>query len=395
MSDFETVERDLAKAEIPLFPPRLAQVICTLLPDHPGLVALGSRAFAEALTAIFFASLQTEEGEHHPIRVALTGGAPGTGQPETSMPGWRYLRFRRSCACTARHLLRLSRAARSERLFITISGSSTGLAITGLAREGFGEDESTEIKIHAPEPGCLDVWISGRRVLEYVRGHIQTPPEDVLLSTGRVRDKLLAFASQARAPASYIESIASIIRHLADQPHGGILVLSADDEPSIPEEASFALESDAHLWDVLHELSIEPETQSTAPGRASELLHREAMRAEIERSISEIGRMTALDGGTILDRRLGVRGFGIVLPVRSDVAVVEVMDAAATVRRPFALDQYGARHRAAASYAATHAGSLVFVASATGDIGCMLRDDDSEVVLMWRFRSGDLSLSGP
>jgi hypothetical protein len=291
--------------------------------------------------------------------------------------------------------LRLARAARSERLFITISGSSTGLAITGLAREGFGEDESTLIKVHAPEPGCLDVWISGRRVLEYVRGHTQTPPEDVLLSTGRVRDKLLAFASQARAPASYIESIASIIRHLADHPHGGIWVLSADDEPSIPEEASFVLESDAHLWDVLHELSIEPETQSTGPARASELLRREAMRAEIERSISEIGRMTALDGGTILDRRLGVRGFGIVLPVRSDVAVVEVMDAAATVRRPFALDQYGARHRAAASYAATHAGSLVFIASATGDIGCMLRDDDSEVVLMWRFRSGDLSLPGP
>jgi hypothetical protein len=395
MSEFGPAGRKLPKSEGPLFPPRLAQVVWALVPENPVLAALGYDAFAATLTAIFFASLQTEEGEHYPIRVALTGGRPSREAVETSTPGWRHVRFRRPCPCSTRHLLRLSRAARSERLFITIARAGGGLAITGLAREGLGEDDGTLIKVHAPEPGCLDIWVSGRRVLEYARGHIQTPPEDVLLSSGRVRDKLLAFATQASSPAGYIESIASIIRHLADHPHGGILVLSAEDEPWIPEEASFAPESDTHLWDVLHELSIDPETQRTAPGRASEALRREAMRAEIERSVGEIGHMTALDGGTILDRRLGVRGFGIVLPVRSDVTVVEVMDAAATVRAPFALDQYGARHRAAASYAATHAGSLVFIASASGDLGCMLRDEETETVLMWRFRSGDLSSPGP
>jgi hypothetical protein len=395
MSDSLSAVLNISKSEGPLFPPRLAQVVCALLGEHPVLTALGSSAFSDALTVIFFASLQTEESEHYPIRVVLTGSAVGMGEGEAAIAGWRYLRFRTSCPCSTRHLLRLARAARSERLFITIAGGAGGLVITGLAREGFGEDEGALIKVHASEPGCLDIWVSGRRVLEYIRGHIQTPPEDVLLSGGRVRDKLLAFAAKASAPAGYFESIASIIRHLADHPHGGVLVLSSEREPEIPETASFALESDAHLWDILHELDVDLAQQSKPQATVSEVLRAEAMRAEIERTISEIGHMTALDGATILDLNLGVRGFGIVLPVRSDVAVVEVMDAAGRVRRPFPLDQYGARHRAAASCAATHAGSLVFIASASGDIGCMLRDEHAELVLMWRFRSGDLVSSGP
>jgi hypothetical protein len=88
-------------------------------------------------------------------------------------------------------------------------------------------------------------------------------------------------------------------------------------------------------------------------------------------------------------------GFGIVLPVRSDISVSEVVDAAGRARRPFALQQYGARHRAAASYAASHPGNLVFFASVSGDIGCMLNDETAGTVLLWRFRSADLSSPAP
>jgi DNA integrity scanning protein DisA with diadenylate cyclase activity len=131
---------------------------------------------------------------------------------------------------------------------------------------------------------------------------------------------------------------------------------------------------------------------SARPGEHS--LDHETLRSEIQRTIGEIGAMTALDGATILDRQLGLCGFGVVLPVRADVSVLEVVDAAGTVRRPFFLEQYGARHRAAASYAATHTGSLVFIASVSGDIGCMLSEEPSQV-LLWRFRSRDLSSPSP
>jgi hypothetical protein len=74
---------------------------------------------------------------------------------------------------------------------------------------------------------------------------------------------------------------------------------------------------------------------------------------------------------------------------------VEVLDAANNTRRSFPIEQYGARHRAAASHAAAHPGSLVFVASTSGDIGCMLREHDAPTVMLWRFRSADLVSSGP
>jgi hypothetical protein len=389
-------EREQRKRRGALFPPGLVPVLSELLPDHPVLEAFGHGAMAEVLTAVFFASLETEEHEHHPIRVLLVREAQVMQEPAYGALGFQLLPFRAEMSCSTRHLLRLARALGSDRLAITITGSPERFAITGLAREGFGKDEGELIEVRAPEPGCLEVRLRGRRLIEYVRGKIQVPPEDVLLSAGRVRDRLLAFAAEVRAPSGYIDAVASAVRHLAEHPHGGILVLSATDDPEISDEASFVLQSDTHLWDVLHELHHELEHGATADEEAtSGELRRQAMRAEIERTIHEIGRMTALDGATILDRRLGVRGFGIVLPVRADLAVIEVLDAAARERRAFLLDQYGARHRAAASYAASHPGSLVFVASATGDIGCMLADEHPPNVLLWRFRSGDLASPVP
>lgn len=380
-------ERGLSGDGAPIYPPRLAEVICALMPEHPLLVAVGAPSLGDLLSAIFFASLQTEEGEHQPIQVAVT---TRTGLVLASEPP-DEMRLRTPCACTTRHLLRLSRAARSDRISIIIVADDSGLHITGLARELFGDHESAFVKIRAPRPGCLDVWISGVRLLEYVRGYIQKPPEDVLLSTGPVRERLLALASQPDAPGGYIDSVADILRHLADHPHGGILVLSAELAPETPDDAGFAIEADTHLWELLHAMERASGKLDNGQTRAS-LLERETIRSEIQISVRELGRMTALDGAVILDRRLGLRGFGVVLPVRSDIAAHEVIDAAGTKRVPFSLDQYGARHRAAASYAANHPGSLVFIASVTGDIGCMLQDEPSRGVLLWRFRSGDISM---
>lgn len=379
----------------PIFPPALVPVLVRLLPDHPVVESLGFDGLSDVLTRVFFASLQTEEREHHPIRVALAGANALEEGLDPVTQGWKQLRLRTPCPFTTRNLLRLSRAAPSDRLFITVARTERdGIAITGLAREGFGAVEGTIVRLRAHEPGNLEVWASGRRVLEYLQGYIMAPPEDVLFSSGIVRARLLAFATQASAPARYVEAIASIVRHLADHPHGGILVLSTDPEPRLPEGATFALRTDTHLWEVLHQLgATELETPQVGDDRGA--LYRAVLRTEIERTISEIGRLTALDGATILDSRLGVHGFGIILPVAARLTVLEVMDAAGTLRRAFPLDQYGARHRAAASYAAAHPGSLVFVASTTGALGCMLSEEAHAPVMLWRFRSGDLASPAP
>jgi hypothetical protein len=367
-------------------------VVFGVMPEHPLLGSIGVPALAEVLATVFFASQQTEEGQHQPIRLVLT--TPAATTKAAGGPG--ELRFRVPCRCTTRQLLRLARGARSERISIAVAPDPDGLWIVGLARERLAGDESAFVRIIALQPGRLEIWVSGQRVLEYAHGYVQRRPEDVLLTTGPVREKLLAFADASGAPAVYVESVASVVRHLAEHPHGGILVLSAETAPDISAHTAFALEPDTHLWDLLHAM------QRLTAERGQFKLEQETLRSEIQRSIGEIAAMTALDGATILDRRLGLCGFGIILPVRSDVSVQQVMDAAGVVRRAFPLQQYGARHRAAASYAATHPGSLVFIASVSGDIGCMLseahgsaggqnKSDAREHVLLWRFRSGDLS----
>jgi hypothetical protein len=363
-----------------MYPPKLAEVVGSLLPSHPLLSALNNGAFAAFLSEMFFASMQDEEGEHQIIRTALTPPAPRG----VHTPGPAELRFREPPACVSRTLLRLARAAGAERMVITLAERDGQLVISGLAREHFGDNEQASIRVDALKPGCLEIWASGERILEYVRGYVQKPPEDLLLAAGPVRQKLLGFASSSCAPRGYIECIAGVLRHMADHPHGGILVLSAEVDPAPSGHAMFALESDTYLWDLLEAMEGRHGVAAVSP------IARESFRADVRRIIAEFGCMTALDGATILDRRLALCGFGVVLPVRSDVAVLEVVDAAGLVRRPFPLDQYGARHRAAATYADAHPGSLVFFASMSGDIGCVLRDDTSSTVLLWRFRSGDI-----
>jgi hypothetical protein len=370
-----------------IFPPDIASVLRGLLGHHRALATIDEQALATILTSIFFASLKKEEHEHYPIRVALMADADRSARLRAHDA--KLLLFEHPYPCTTQNLLRLARAARAERLYLTVSQATTGPVLTGLMRERFEPDDPT-LKVRAPDPGCLEVWSAGQRILEYVHGHIQAAPEDVLLSSGRVRERVLAFARAAGAPTGYVEAVSSIVRHLAAHPHGGILVLSAQELPTVPAGASFTLQPDRQLWDTLHRLAVSIASERPSDEPSSSLL-RSALRAEIEDVVAEIGGMTALDGATILDRRLGVRGFGVVLPVRAQVPVIEMMDAASTMQRPFDLQQFGARHRAAASHAALHPSDLVFIASTTDNIGCMLCDEHTSDVMLWRFRASDLA----
>jgi hypothetical protein len=384
-----------------LFPPDLVPLLRAWLAGHPALRSVSDAALARLLTLVFFTSLQTEELERHPLRLALAGGDSGAAIPlaqgaaETASYRWRALRFRRPVPCDARSLLKLSRAASSGRLFAMVSLEGDALEIVGLAREGFRLDEDRVLKLIAPAPGCIEMWSGGRRVLEYVRGRLQTPPESVLLAAGPIRRALTAAASSAGAPAGYIEAVAGLVREMAAHAYGGILVLGGEAALELPP-GDFSVDPDVPLGALLRELSRYPGTPGRASprarrrGAASVRIVRDALRAEIDRVIHEIGRMTALDGATLLDRGLGLRGFGVVLPILPDVAVSEAIDAEATRQSPLALSQRGARHRAAASYAFASPGSVVFVASADGGLGCLLREPGAPRVLLWRFRPSDL-----
>jgi hypothetical protein len=334
---------------------------------------------------MFFASMRTEEHERFPLRVVLAGGQDGAESPldGTEEDRWRAVRLRPAVPFSARQLVRLARAAPSERIHVIVAAPNR-LLVVGLGYEPT-ESQRARLKLVAPEPGSLEVWIGRQRVLDYAQGRVMEPPENVLLAAGNVRARLLTLSASTGLP-HYVECVAALVRHMADHAYGGILIMAPEGTLTGPNNAGFLLEPGLSVGAILERLATLESFEE--PTRR---LVEESLRAELDRVLSEVGRLTALDGATVLDAQLNVLGFGIILPVVEDMLVLEALDAAARSPVHFPMHQYGARHRAAASYAGTHPASLVFVASADGDITCMLREPGIPHVLAWRFRSGDLS----
>lgn len=366
-----------------VFPAALAEVMRDLARSRAVPLPLEDEPLGELLVAMFFASMRAEEHERFPIRVAVMSSSDAQeSAAAVRRSGWRTVRFRPAVTCNVRHLVRLSRAAPSERLFLMVAALPR-LAIVGLAHET-SDNERPLLKFVAPEPGSLEMWIGGQRVLDYAQGRVMDPPENVLLAAGSVRERLIDLASRAGLP-EYIESVAALVRHMADHAYGGILIIAP--EGSTPRsDGGFLLESGLSVGGVLARISRLNEFEE--PTRS---LVEDSLRAELARTLAEVGRLSALDGATIVDAELNVLAFGIILPVVEDVCVLEAADAAASNASRFPLQHYGARHRAAASYAWMHPDTLVFVASADGDIACMFREPTLPHVLMWRFRSGDIT----
>ena len=365
------------------FPPGLVSTVRGIASGYAVDLGWSDEQLSELLVTMFFASMRAEEHEHYPLRVALVGGFPGPEKETAIEDRWRAVRFRTAVPFSARQLVRLARAASSERLHAIVAAPKR-LLIVGLGYE-LPEARPGTLKLVAPEPGSLEVWIGRERVLDYAQGRVMEPPENVLLAAGSVRARLLTLSASTGLP-HYVECVAALVRHMADHAYGGILIMAPEGPATATNDAGFLLEPGLSVGAVLERLATLGSFDEATRG-----LVEESLRAELDRVLAEVGRLTALDGATVLDSQLNVLGFGIILPVVDDILVLEALDAAARSPVHFPMHQYGARHRAAASYAGTHPGSLVFVASADGDITCMLREPQIPHVLVWRFRSGDLS----
>jgi hypothetical protein len=361
-----------------LFPPDLVPYLKEALSGHPALEGLADGVFAELLTLVFFSSLETEEGEYPPIRVVFS--ARGGDEPPPSGK-WGILRWT---------LLDF----REPQPFLHVAWTAGHLEVVGLARRGFGTDDSTFLEIVATAPGHLDVWSGRTRVLEYAQGSLIPPPEKVILGEGPVQQSLRRAAERAGVSAQgwqfYIDAIATIIRVMAAHGQGGILAIT--DQPGIHAESGILTAVSPSLLVLLNQLAetrISDSVVGGAPAARGALrvdaVLEAALRSEINRASLEIGGLTALDGATVLDAELAVRAFGVILPTAPQVDVLEGFNSEPGAVSSFPIAQRGARHRAAAVLAHHRPDSLVFIASSDGDVGCMLRAPGSDSVVMWRF----------
>lgn len=399
-----------------MFPPALVPVLRDrATPKCASLNEVNDVVLSHVLTTIFWAGLETYEGVHNATGVVFLGRSladfiipEGVGSGVASLYQWKVLRFNSPRPFTVPELVKLAVAGTDHWIYSAVNVLADGsLAITGLAREGFTVDPDPFVKIIAPRPGCLSIRSGPDLLLGYERGAILTGGEDLVFSAGPVRRALEATARAAGLSddvvPDYVNAVRSLVREMASHAKGGILIISLEEHPQISGTATYGMALDSSLASLLQlarrlgrndrpsrTRPLDPKatgpSNSHAPPEhfAFRGLLRNAFLTEAERVIEEIGALTAIDGAILLSRELALVAFGVILPLGHPTAVEEATDAEGSRSRLIDLGNRGTRHRAAATYAAEHPGSVVFVASEDGYVSCMFRDLPHEHALLWR-----------
>jgi len=361
------------------FPPALVPVLRGRVTSVGGCLSDATDAVLdELLTTVFWAGLETYEGERRAIGVAFLGTSDaGFVMPEAagsmmaSLYLWKILRFDSPRRFTIRELAKLAVVGAERRIYSAVSIQPDGrLAIAGLAREGVHSGPDRFAKIIALRPGSLSVRMGREVLLEYERGALLTEREGVVFDSGPVRAALETIARAAdvggAAVPDYVDAVRSLVREMAAHGHGGILIVSSEERPRVASAAAYKMLTDSSLASLIRLARRVDHTKDATYGN----LLRNAFLSEVERIIEEVGALTAIDGAVVLDRDLALVAFGVVLPIGR--------------RTAHDLGSRGTRHRAAATFAAEHPGSVVFVASEDGQISCMFRDPSDKRLAVLR-----------
>jgi hypothetical protein len=403
-----------------VFPPALARVAREqLTPLSACLSGVSDDELVRLLTTVFFAGLETYEGEHHSIGVTFVGrsasdfvmtdAAASSGAP---LYRWKILRFAAPRPFVPRELAKLSVVSAERHIYSAVGVLEDGsLAITGLAREGVNSGPDPFVKILTSRPGCLEIRSGRDLVIEYERGAIMAVTDDpVFAADSSIHRALKTIASNSgveeHVVPHYLDAVSFLVHEMIAHGRGGILIIGTEEEPAVTGTAPYAMMIDSSVAALLRlawrigsgatgltfttgarRSGDERMRAMTAPpaGAAFGQLLRSAFLTEAERVGEEVGRLTAIDGAVLLNCNLGLTAFGIILPVGGSVPIVERTEGDDDPPRPVDFDSRGTRHRAAATYASEHPGSVVFVASEDGQVSCLLRESITDPVRLWHF----------
>jgi hypothetical protein len=401
-----------------VFPPALARVARErLAPLSACLSGVSDDELVRLLTTVFFAGLETYEGEHHSIGVTFVGrsasdfvmtdAAASAGVP---LYRWKILRFALPRPFVPRELAKLSVASAERRIYSAVGVLEDGsLAIIGLAREGVNSGPDPFVKILTSRPGCLEIRSGRELVIEYERGAILAVTDDpVFASDSSIHHALTTIARNSGVEEHviphYLDAVSFLVREMIAHGRGGILIIGTEEQPAVTGAAPYAMVLDSSLASLLRlawrigsrstgftfttgarRSGDERMREMSAPpaGAAFGQLLRSAFLTEAERVGEEFGRLTAIDGAVLLNCNLGLTAFGIILPVGGAVAIADRTDNDDSPPGRADFDSRGTRHRAAATYAAEHPGSVVFVASEDGQVSCLLRESPGSPVRLW------------
>jgi len=386
-----------------VFPPDVVRTLRAHVTSKGGCLAdTSDDLLADLLSTIFWAGLETYEGEHNPIGVVFLGNSEvdfvfpeGADTGAAPLYQWKVLRFATPRPFAVGELVKLAVAGAGRRIYTAVNMlRDQSLVIAGLIHEGFNVDPDPFVKIIAAKPGCLSIRSGSDLVLGYERGTILSG-EHVGFYAGPVRHALEAMSHAAGleddAVADYVHAVRSLVGEMASHGRGGILILSHEEDPDVVTTAPYRMVHDSSLASLLklaRRLGRTDQGASRPRSTPSDvtfgIILRNAFLTEAERVTQELGALTAIDGALIVDRHLALRAFGVVLPVGGPMALQEASDEEGLRIHPIDLGSRGTRHRASATYAAEHPGAIVFVASEDGQLSCMFRDPSHEYTLLWR-----------
>ena len=249
----------LAEPTAPVFPPALVRVLRERLASDGCLAEVADEIIVQLLTTVFFAGLETYEGERNPIGVAFLGKSQadfiipeGAESGDAFLYQWKVMQFDSPRPFAIRELVKLAVAGVDRRIYSAVRVLEDGsLAITGLAREGANADSDAFVKIIASSPGSFSIRRGRDLLLGYERGTILTGGEELVFSAGPIRRALETTARAAGldgdAVSDYLDAVRSIVREMAAHGRGGIVIISHEEQPQVAASATYKMTLDSSL----------------------------------------------------------------------------------------------------------------------------------------------------
>jgi DisA bacterial checkpoint controller nucleotide-binding len=394
------------------YPPDLARYVEGNWP-HGSKLALSPALFEEALGVAFQASLLTEETRATRFRLLLT---PPDQLPETGSPkqGVLRLRFDALRPFTADELRRLAPAVPFETALIGVHVDDGRLRIWGVAHSGpawlaptWGgrsvvPNWTLDPIVHVTGPGHIAVRSAGKLIGALERGLVVDATLDVFDSEwlpamfAREREDIRAaheasqegVASPTSAEHSLVGKVGQHMLRRAIQlvrgaQHGGLILVlntagaSEASQRGLRLKYSLGQDEPSHRYRSLLLRILEAVARSTtkasvgwADFAASESIELMALEQEVFELSRVLANLTAIDGALVLDKRLGVLGFGaeVSAELPTPRRVFRALDAEGQVRQPEEVENVGTRHRAAYRFVNDHPDGLAVVISQDGGV---------------------------
>jgi hypothetical protein len=408
------------------YPPDLAQYVEAHWPAGRTL-EVPRDLLCDALSVAFQASMTSEEARPTRFRLLLT---PVDQLPENGVPnqGALRLRFDESRPFTADELRRLAPSTPFETSLIGVHAEEGKLRIWGIAHSGpawlaptsggrsLVPNWTYDPIVHVTGPGQLAVRCAGKLVGALERGLLVDAMMDVFDSEWlpalfarereQVRAEHAARQAETQSPTLVEHSLVGRIgQHMLRRSiqlvrgarHGGMILVvdAAAGAASIRFDGlrlkyRFDQDEPSHRYRTLLFQILERVAAATSKATvewSDFALDSSPDLERLEQAVFEwsrvIANLTAIDGALVVDKRLGLLGFGA--EVSADLPgpsrVWRALDMEGREREPNSIENVGTRHRAAYRFVQDHARGLAIVISHDGGVSFVANRDGD--VVFW------------